>query len=97
MFSQAQLQLKIGYRCAQVATLKLFVSHGLGISLLPELARLPDDDSLVYVRLSGPAPTRELAIIRHLQRYQSRGAEQFIGLLREHVLKHAAAAGRTAV
>ena len=28
-------------------------------------------------------PTRELAIVRHLQRYQSRGAEQFIGLLRE--------------
>ncbi len=76
---------EIGYRCAQVATLKLFVSMGLGISILPEVARLPDDRStLTYLRLTGTAPTREVAIIRHLQRYQSRGAEQFLTLLREH-------------
>jgi LysR family hydrogen peroxide-inducible transcriptional activator len=76
---------KIGYRCAQVATLKLFVTMGLGISILPEVARLPDDRStLTYLRLTAAAPTRELAIIRHLQRYQSRGAEQFLALLREH-------------
>jgi LysR family transcriptional regulator, hydrogen peroxide-inducible genes activator len=79
---------KIGYRCAQVATLKLFVSTGLGISILPQLARLPDDrETLTYLRLAGSAPTRELAVIRHLQRYQSRGAEQFLTLLREHVLR----------
>ncbi len=76
---------KIGYRCAQVATLKLFVTMGLGISILPEVARLPDDRTrLTYLRLTGTAPTRELAIIRHLQRYQSRGAEQFLTLLRTH-------------
>lgn len=76
---------KIGYRCAQVATLKLFVTMGLGISILPEVARRPDDrDTLTYLRLTGSAPTRELAIIRHLQRYQSRGAEQFLTILREH-------------
>jgi len=96
-FGDQKLQLKIGYRCAQVATLKLFVAHGLGISLLPELARTADDDdSLVYLRLSGPAPTRELAIIRHLQRYQSRGAEQFIGLLRKQARKHEAAGANPA-
>ncbi|MDO8540223.1 MAG: LysR family transcriptional regulator [Opitutaceae bacterium] len=77
---------KIGYRCAQVATLKLFVSNGLGITILPQLARLPDDrDTLIYLRIAESAPTRELAVIRHLQRYQSRGAEQFLTLLREHV------------
>lgn len=75
----------VGYRCAQVATLKLFVSMGLGISILPEVARLPDDQTtLTYLRLAGAAPMRELAIIRHLQRYQSRGAEQFLTLLRQH-------------
>jgi LysR family hydrogen peroxide-inducible transcriptional activator len=75
----------IGYRCAQVTTLKLFVAMGLGISILPEVARRPDDrNSLTYLRLAGAAPTRELAVIRHLQRYQSRGAEQFLALLREH-------------
>ena len=76
---------KIGYRCAQVATLKLFVSMGLGISILPQVAHTPDDEGrLTYLHISGTAPTRAIAVIRHLQRYQSRGAEQFLGLLREH-------------
>jgi len=76
---------KIGYRCAQAATLKLFVAMGLAISILPEVARIPEDhDSLAYLHLAGTAPTRELAVIRHLQRYQSRGAEQFLAFLREH-------------
>ena len=59
---------------------------GLGISILPEVVRRPDDRGvLTYLRLTGSAPTRELAVIRHLQRYQSRGAEQFLSLLREEV------------
>src|SRR4051812_23103737 len=85
-FGDQKFQPRIGFRCAQVATLKLFVSNGLGISLLPQLARLPADrDVLTYLRLTGMTPTRELVVIRHLQRYQSRGAEQFLSLLREHV------------
>ena len=85
-FGDHKFQPKIRYRCAQVTTLKLFVSSGLGISILPELARIPDDrDNLTYLRLTGSVPTRELVIIRHLQRYQSRGAEQFLAVLREHV------------
>jgi len=75
---------KVGYRCAQVATLKLFVAMGAGISILPQGAQLPADrDSLSYLRLAGSAPTREVGVIRHLQRYQSRGAEQFLTLLRD--------------
>jgi LysR family hydrogen peroxide-inducible transcriptional activator len=85
-FGDQKFQPRIGFRCAQVATLKSFVSNGLGISILPELARLPDDrDSLTYLRLTGSQPTRELVVIRHLQRYQSRGSEQFLTLLRERV------------
>lgn len=93
-FGDHNFQPRIGIRCAQVATLKLFASLGLGISLLPQLARTPDDrDSLTYLRLTGSAPTRELVVIRHLQRYQSRGAEQFLALLREHVRAHEELAG----
>jgi LysR family hydrogen peroxide-inducible transcriptional activator len=85
-FGDQKFQPRIGFRCAQVATLKQFISMGLGISLLPELARLPADrDELTYLRLKGSEPVRELVVIRHLQRYQSRGAEQFLSLLREHV------------
>jgi LysR family hydrogen peroxide-inducible transcriptional activator len=85
-FGDNKFQPRIGIRCAQVATVKLFASMGLGISLLPQLARLPDDrDTLTYLRLTGSEPTRDLVVIRHLQRYQSRGAEQFLAQLREHV------------
>ena len=85
-FGDQKFQPRIGFRCAQVATLKLFVSMGLGISLLPQLARLPDDrDSLTYLRITGSEPTRDLVVIRHLQRYKSRGAEQFLTLLRQHI------------
>ena len=76
----------IGFRCGQVATLKRFVSLGLGICILPLLAHVSDEDeSLVYLRLADVQPKRELAVIRHLQRYRSRGAEQFLQLLHAHV------------
>jgi LysR family hydrogen peroxide-inducible transcriptional activator len=76
---------RIAYRCAQVATLKQLVAMNLGISILPQMARLPDDrETLTYLRLTGSEPTREIAVIRHLQRYQTRGAEQFLTRLREY-------------
>lgn len=91
-FGDNKFQPRIGIRCAQVATLKLFAAMGLGISLLPQIARLPDDrDTLTYLRLTGTAPTRQLAVIRHLQRYQSRGAELFLTLLRQHIASRDAA------
>jgi LysR family hydrogen peroxide-inducible transcriptional activator len=85
-FGGHNFEPKVGYRCAQVATLKTLVGMGLAISILPRLDREPKDrDSLTYLRLTGAAPTREVVVVRHLQRYQSRGAEQFLRLLREHV------------
>lgn len=75
---------KIGYRCTQVATVKTLVGLGLGISILPKIAREPgDQNKLIYRNLSGSAPQREIAMVRHLQRYQSRGAQQFIRVLRD--------------
>ena len=75
---------KIGSRCAQVATVKALVGIGEGISILPAGARSPDDEeTLSYVTLEDAKPKREIAVLRHMQRYQSRGAEQFLTLLRE--------------
>ena len=94
IFGDHNFTLKIGYRCAQVITLKAFVAMGAGISILPQVMRVPEDrGQLVYLRLTGSTPVRELGIIRHLQRYQSRGVEQFLTLLREHAqARHAEAA-----
>jgi LysR family hydrogen peroxide-inducible transcriptional activator len=75
---------RIGSRCAQVATVKALVATGAGISILPEGAKSDvDGDSLAYVALSDAEPTREIAVLKHMQRYQSRGAEQFLALVRE--------------
>ena len=75
---------RIGHRCSQVATVKVLVALGLGISILPQVCRSKEDrGSLVYKHLSGREPEREVAVIRHVQRYQSRGVEQFLRVLRQ--------------
>src|SRR3954470_6020896 len=85
-FGDQKFEARVSYRCAQVATLKLFVTMGLAISILPQMTRQEDDrDTLTFMRITGAQPTREIAVIRHLQRYQSRGAEQFLGILRQQV------------
>ncbi len=74
---------RIVHRCAQIATVKALVGLGVGISILPQVTRYHEDRrTLVYRALSGRAPTREIAVVRHLQRYQSRGVEQFLQILR---------------
>lgn len=75
---------RIGHRCTQIATVKALVALGLGISILPQVCHSQEDrSSLVYKRLSGREPERAVAVIRHLQRYQSRGVEQFLRVLRQ--------------
>lgn len=77
-------QPRIGHTCAQITSLKELVALGLGVAILPQLAQHSQDRArLVYRQLHGHRPTRELAIIRHLQRYQTSGATRFLGLLRE--------------
>lgn len=76
-------QPKIGYRCSQIKTVKAFVSLNLGISILPQVAHSPDDRNFVYRELSGRAPKREIAVVRHLQRYQSRGSQEFLAVANE--------------
>jgi len=79
---------KIGYRCAQVSTVKALVALGVGISILPEVALAAEDRAKIIVKpFAERTPTRQIGVIRHMQRYQSLGAEQFIALLREHVKK----------
>jgi LysR family hydrogen peroxide-inducible transcriptional activator len=75
---------RIGLRCAKVATVKAFVAMGAGISILPRIAKAPEDkDSLIYINLHGGSPERQLSVIRHVQRYQTKGATQFLALVRE--------------
>jgi len=82
---------RLGSRCAQIATVKSLVGIGAGISILPRVARSPEDaQSLVYVTLADAEPFREIVVLRHMQRYQTRGAEQFLSLVREESAEPAA-------
>lgn len=75
---------RIGHSCAQVSFLKHLVGLGMGIAILPRLAQSPEDhETIIYRELSGTSPRRELAVVRHLQRYQSRGTSQFLDLVRQ--------------
>jgi LysR family hydrogen peroxide-inducible transcriptional activator len=75
---------KLGSRCAQVATVKALIANGEGISILPTGARAAEDKGvLTYIDLADSEPVREIVVIRHLQRYQTRGVEQFLKMLRE--------------
>lgn len=84
-----RIKPRIGYRCAQLSTLKSLVTLGVGISILPRVTQSSKDlDTLAYLPLADSKPERELVIIRHQQRYQSRGVMQFLGMLKAGVVHH---------
>ena len=79
---------KITHRCSQVPTVKALVARGVGVSVLPQITKAPSDDSsLVYITLADEKPYRELAVIRHMQRFQSRGVALFMTILKEYITK----------
>jgi LysR family transcriptional regulator, hydrogen peroxide-inducible genes activator len=87
-FGDNQLEPTISCRCAQISTVKALVNLGKGIAILPKVAlNMEDRSSLIIRSLEGRNPTREIGVVRHLQRFQSKGSEQFLGLLREHLKK----------
>jgi len=82
-----EFEPQIDYRCAQIATVKSLVALGVGISILPRVAQSSKDrDDLIYLPLAGAQPERELLIVRHLQRFQSRGVTQFITMLKAGIV-----------
>jgi len=81
---------KLAHRCSQMSTVKALVALGPGISILPRIAIRPDDQkNLVYREIGGRVPTREVLVIRHQLRYQTKGAEQFLQMLRNAVAETA--------
>lgn len=78
---------RIIHRCAQLATAKALVELGGTISILPQGTITPDDRMrLICKTLSGRNPTRDICVVSHHQRYQSRGSALFLSVLKEHSL-----------
>jgi LysR family transcriptional regulator, hydrogen peroxide-inducible genes activator len=77
---------RVGYRCAQVSTVKALVAQGSAISILPQVTRSANDRRrIIYRYLEGQTPTRKVAIIRHRQRYQSAAARTLIQLITQSI------------
>lgn len=80
-----QFEPRIAHRCGQLATAKAIVALGDTITILPQNTITPDDRMrLISKPLSGRSPSRDIGLVRHRHRFQSRAASQFIAILREH-------------
>ncbi len=66
-------------RFAQLATVLELVALGHGVSLVPEMARVIDNDNRrAYRSLSGERPTRRIVLCWNPYRFQSRVQKRFI-------------------
>ncbi len=81
-FAKQELSLDVVMPTNYLDTIHMMVSIGLGWSLLPESMI---DERVTVLRLSEPAPTRQLGLITHRDRTLSNAARAFIQLLLKHI------------
>jgi len=85
------LHPQISCRSAQIATVLAMVQAGLGVSLIPEMARNQGPaGSVVYRSLDGTPPRRTLALAMSRQRKSSRCVLELATFIRDHRQKKAA-------
>lgn len=73
---------QIGFRSPQLETVQALVSAGLGISLIPAMARQNHQgNGPQYRSLAEPRPEREIVAAWSKQRTLSRSATEFLGLV----------------
>lgn len=86
LFGRNDFEPIIGALCSQVSTAKALVHSGVGLSILPEMARetvSPYD--VVFKTLNSARMTRLLFALTHERRYLSSGARAFLEVVREFV------------
>ena len=84
------LRPQISCRSAQIATVLAMVQAGLGISLIPEMARNHGPEvGIVYRSLDGTPPRRTLALAMSRQRKSSRCVLELATFIRDHRRKKA--------
>jgi LysR family transcriptional regulator, hydrogen peroxide-inducible genes activator len=84
------LHPQISCRSAQIATVLAMVQAGLGVSLIPEMARNQGPaGSVVYRSLDGAQPRRTLALAMSRQRKSSRCVLELATFIRDHRQKKA--------
>jgi LysR family hydrogen peroxide-inducible transcriptional activator len=76
---------RISCRSAQVGTVLAMVKAGLGISLIPEMAREHGlEEGIVYRSLDGTRPVRAIVLAVSTQRKPARGTIELSRFIREN-------------
>lgn len=83
-FGRNNSQPRIVAMCSQVRTVKEFVHAGIGVAVLPEMAREANERfEIVYRSLASARMSRLVFALTHSRRYLSPGARAFIDMIRE--------------
>jgi LysR family hydrogen peroxide-inducible transcriptional activator len=77
------LKLQIVLETSQIETVQALVIAGLGISLVPQMARSSGKIPLVYRSLENPKPTRSVTVVWRKGSEQTRAASVFLNDLRQ--------------
>lgn len=73
----------IVHKASQIETVQSLVMAGVGVSLVPQMARINGRISLVYRSLEKPTPTRSIMLVWRKAREHTRAAEEFFNQLRQ--------------
>ena len=71
------------HRASQIETVQSLVMSGVGISLVPQMARKNGRVSLVYRSLEKPTPTRSITVVWRKGREHTHAATEFFDQLRQ--------------
>jgi LysR family transcriptional regulator, hydrogen peroxide-inducible genes activator len=77
------LKLEIVLETSQIETVQALVIAGLGISLVPQMARSSGKIPLVYRSLENPKPTRSVTVVWRKGSQHTRAASVFLNDLRQ--------------
>jgi LysR family hydrogen peroxide-inducible transcriptional activator len=80
---RGDLHLQIVLENSQIETVQSLIMAGLGISLVPEMARISGRIPLVYRSLENPKPTRSVTVVWRKGREQSRATKEFVNHLHQ--------------
>lgn len=82
-WQKSDLHLRIILENSQIETVQSLVMAGLGISLVPQMARISGRIPLVYRSLENPKPTRSVSVVWRNGREQGRATKEFVNHLRQ--------------
>jgi LysR family hydrogen peroxide-inducible transcriptional activator len=80
---EKDLRLQIVLKTSQIETVHSLVMAGMGISLVPQMARISGRIPLVYRSLENPKPTRSVTAVWRNGHDHTRAAAEFLNQLRQ--------------